>query len=273
MISALVDGFKALRSQTYLSAARVAADFILSTMYKDGRLLRTYGQGKAKLLGYLDDYAYFIQALLDLSSVDGSRRWLDTALSLNATVMDLFWSEEEEDFFFTSTEHESLITRTKSYYDGSIPSPTSVSVQNLLRLSRLTNNEDWQKKAETVLDRLSPYFSKAPDQFSNSLCALDFLQSPPVELLVLLESSLEKGEPENSDMQMILAANSHYLPNAIVLTRNLSENNSTWNNRDSHLLEGRKALAGKATAYLCRNFSCERPTDDPGELIASLRNL
>jgi uncharacterized protein len=164
MISALADGYKITGEQKYLASAIDAANFILKDLYRDGKLLRTYGQGQARLDGYLEDYAYFIRALLDLASVDADSRWYQSALALNKVVIEQFWDKDEGGFYFTGENHEKLIARTKHFFDGSTPSATSTSVFNLLRIAKLSGNNELNERAYSVLKLYSLYYTKAPDQ-------------------------------------------------------------------------------------------------------------
>lgn len=258
MISGFVDGYRFTREQRYLDIATRAADFILDKLYVNGRLLRSYGRGHAKLNGYLDDYACFIQALLDLSSVDSNPKWIEHALKLNQVVLSSFLDTTDGGFFFTSSDHEQLITRSKHFYDGSTPSATSVSVFNLVRLARITGNEEFAVIAERVFTIFAPYFAKAPDQFSNLLCAMDFHLSAGTEIVLIVSS-------ESDDWKELLqVVNESWLRGAVVV---VMDNNKLPSAdtvvKDLSLLQDRFMVDGKATAYVCHNFACDRPLNDP----------
>lgn len=267
MISAFVDGYRVLGEQRYLEIAKKAASFILETLYKDGRLLRTYGRGIAKLNGYLDDYAYLIQALLDLAAVDPSARWFTTAKRLNEVVLTHFWSAEDGGFFYTSDDHEELIARTKHFYDGSTPSATSVSVMNLIRLGRLTNNNDYLDMAARTIKLYSPYLHKAPDQFSNLLCALDTYIAKPTEIAIVFNSNKESPEQLNALLFHF------FLPTTVSIIADEAAEDFSELVSACPLLQDRKTIDGKPTAYVCRNFACERPTTDLDQFRASLRDI
>lgn len=258
MLSAFVDGYRFTGEQRYLDIATRAADFILDKLYVKGRLLRSYGRGYAKLNGYLDDYACFIQALLDLASVDSNPKWLEHALKLNKVVLSNFLDTADGGFFYTSDDHEQLITRSKHFYDGSTPSATSVSVFNLVRLARITGNDEFAAIAERVFAIFAPYFAKAPDQFSNLLCALDFHLSSGTEIVLIANS-------ENEDWKELLkVVNASWLRGAVVVVMD----NNRLSSADSivkelPVLQDRFMIDGKATAYVCHNFACDRPVNDP----------
>lgn len=267
MISAYIDGYRVTGDQKYLLVAKKAATFILDTLYKNGRLLRTYGRGIAKLNGYLDDYAYLIQALLDLAAVDPHARWFTTAQKLNDVVLQHFWSEEDGGFYYTSDDHEELIARTKHFYDGSTPSATSVSVMNLIRLGRLSNREDLLDKAARTIKLYSPYLHKAPDQFSNLLCALDSYISKATEIAIVMNSRAN----DTNELSPVLYQ--FFLPSTVSLIADEARDDFQELVKACPLLEGRSAIDGKPTAYVCHNFACEQPTTDAELFRNSLRSI
>lgn len=255
MISAYVYGYVVTKQTKYLDEAKTAADFIFENLMSSGRLLRTWGQGKAKLNGYLDDYAFFIEALLDLAAVDGDKRYLSTAVALADFMLSHFWDEEHGGFYFTSDDHEELIVRPKNHFDGSVPSGASVAAMDLLRLARLTGNDRYLEKAKKCMSLYGDFLLKAPDQFATTLCSLDFYLSEPREIVLVQGASAEAD--------FLFALNEKYDPNKILLVKNEGEDLSV----PSPLLEGRTAIGGKPTVYICKNYTCAAPITD----LASLR--
>jgi uncharacterized protein len=265
MISGFVDGYRVLQDKKYLDAARTAARFIINSLIVDGVVMRTYGRGEARLKGYLDDYSYLVQALLDLSQVDFDPLWYETAVKLTRTMLEKFSDAAEGNLFYTSDDHESLIARTKNFADGSIPSATSVAVMNLLRLGRLTGEQSFTERAEDIMATYSSYFAKAPSQFANMLCALDFHLAPPSEVALVVPAD---GKPAE---EMLFAANSAYLPNTVDILKDETKPSSI---RDqSPLLEGRGPVDGKPTAYVCKSYTCDAPNTSPSELTATVKQL
>lgn len=268
MISAYVDGYKFTSDEHYLEIAVRAAEFIIDKLMVNGRLLRSYGRGQAKLNAYLDDYACFIQSLLDLASVHPDPKWLGHALALNDVVLSSFLDREDGGFFFTSTDHEQLITRSKLFYDGSTPSPTSVSVTNLVRLARITGNQEFAAIAERTFAIYAPYFAKAPDQFSNLLCALDFHLSKGTEIVLVVDSTRDDWKP------LLQSVNSAWLRGTVVLVVDQNKVASATDAVKSQaLIQERYMIDGTPTAYLCHNFSCDRPLTDPAMLKERLSVL
>jgi uncharacterized protein len=263
MITAFIDGYRVLKEQKYLEAAKRATNFIFNNLVKDGRLLRTWGQGKAKLNGYLDDYSYLVQALLDLAEVDTDPRWLQEAERLTKLMLEQFGDTESGGLFYTSSDHEELVTRPKSHYDGSIPSGSSVAVFALLRLAKLTGKSDYESKAVDLLKLYAPFMTRVPDQFSNFLCAIDFYLARQNEIACVFKTGANATEAE----EMLFEVFSHYLPNKVVLCSDES------NLADLPLLEGRKTIDGKPTAYVCSNYTCDAPLTDIQKLKERLSIL
>ncbi len=270
MVSAFIDGYRCLQDIRYLNAAKRTTKFMLESLTTDGgtRLLRTWGRGIAKFKGYLDDYAYFIQALLDLAQVDTTEDWLSKALVLNDVMLEQFSDAKDGTFFFVSDEHESLITQPKSYFDASMPSPTAVATMNLLRLGRLTANETFVKRAENVLKVYSSYYDRAPDQFSYLLCCLDLALSAPSELVLIAPDSTSSDTDDNFKA-MLFAAQSVYLPHTVALAFCPTAAH-TKEIANLPLLAGRESIEGKTTAYYCVNFACQKPVTLGDELTAIL---
>lgn len=263
MITAFVEGYRVLKEPRYLEAAKRATEFIFKNLVKDGRLLRTWGQGKAKLNGYLDDYSYFVQTLLDLAEVDTEPKWLIEAERLTKVMLEQFGDTESGGLFYTSSDHETLVTRPKSHYDGSIPSGSSVAVFALLRLAKLTSNDSYAKKAVELLKLYAPFMTRVPDQFSNFLCAIDFYLARETEVACLFKT----GADEKDARDLIYEVFSHYLPNKVVLS------SSDSNQSALPLLEGRKTIDGKPTAYVCSNYTCDSPATDLNKLHERLNAL
>ncbi len=156
MIGSLAYAGRQLQEPSYTNAAARAAQFVLSKMVKDGRLLRTYRAGSARLPAYLDDYAFFAAGLLDLYEATGDRQWLDHAKQLADTMVDGFQDEKNGAFFFTTSEHEELLVRSKNIFGGgNIPSGNGVAAELLLRLARISGQPGYREQAEQTLEAIS----------------------------------------------------------------------------------------------------------------------
>jgi uncharacterized protein YyaL (SSP411 family) len=163
MIRGFADAGRGLKDERYVKAAERAADFVLANLRtKDGRLLRTYGSGQAKLNAYLDDYAFFVDGLLALHRATGNKKWLDAADELTALQLDLFWDDEGGGFYFTSDDHESLLARGKDPIDGAEPAGNSVSAQNLLYLAKALDKPEYLGRAKRTIQSTSGILESSP---------------------------------------------------------------------------------------------------------------
>ncbi|MBA2535119.1 MAG: thioredoxin domain-containing protein [Rubrobacter sp.] len=247
--------------EDYLEAAVKNATFILEKLKEDGRIRRSYKDGRARFNGYLEDYAMVADGLVALYEATFETRWLVEADDLMDAVTELFWDEEKRAFYDTPTDHEELVTRPRDVYDGATPSGTSVATEVLLELALLLDRGDYRKRAEDVLEELAGGMEKVPGGFGRLLCALDFSASEPREVAVV-------GDPEAPDTRTLLSTvYSRYLPNKVVA--GLSPDDDEAGGLIP-LLAQRTAREGKATAYVCVHYACQTPTTDPAELARQL---
>jgi len=261
MLRSFAEASSALGRGAYRQTAQRNAEFLVREMKRDGRLLRTWKDGKAKLNAYLEDYAFVIDGLLSLYEASFDVLWFREARDLAEIMIDQFWDEEHGAFFLTSRDHEPLITRTKDIYDNAIPSGNSVAVHALFKLALLTGEERYRRPAEATLAALAPAAQRAPSGFGELLCGLDFFLSSPFEIAIV-------GEPGTAEttglMDVVLR---RFEPNKAVAF-------AAPDNQDAissiRLLEGRGVLSGRATAYVCRNYQCEKPVSDAASLRAQL---
>ena len=151
MLAAFAEAAAVLGRRDYAEIAERNAEFLLTNLLRDGRLLRTYKDGRAKLNGYLEDYAFMIDGLLALHEVNFSRDTLDAAIRLGNAMVELFWDAAPGQFFDTGHDHEELLVRPKDVTDNAIPCGSSMAVDVLLRLAVITGDGDMERRASTVL--------------------------------------------------------------------------------------------------------------------------
>jgi uncharacterized protein YyaL (SSP411 family) len=257
MISAFAEAYKVLGGPRYLDIARQSTEFLLTRLYQDGRLLRSYKDGQAKFNAYLDDYAFFAAALIDLYEAAFTRAYLERAVELTDTLNARFWDERDGGFFFTSSDHEALIARSKPAFDGSIPSGNSVAAFTLLRLYYLTENHSYLDKAERVLRLFYDAMEQNPFGFSHMLCALDFYLNRPKEIVLLGQCDA----PETKEM--LARIHGMFLPNKTLACFAAPEQASQ---KLPSLLTGKTQVDGKLTVYVCHNFTCSLPVTEWGAL-------
>ncbi|MBO0798298.1 MAG: thioredoxin domain-containing protein [Blastocatellia bacterium] len=261
MMRSFAEAARVLGRSDYLEVAVRNADFLLTYLRRDGRLLRTYKDGESKLNGYLEDYAYLIDGLLALYEATFAQRWFVEARALAERMIEGFWDSEDGGFFFTSSDHEQLITRTKDFYDNAIPSGNSVAAHVLLRLSLFTGEDRYRRLAEEILKLLKNVLLRAPSAFGHLLCALDLCLASPCEIAIA-------GDPAAEETKALLAeVFGSYLPNKVVALAAPGDLK-----QEIKLLENRAEVDGKATAYVCHNFYCEAPVTSPEQLKVILRN-
>ena len=248
MISGLTDGFKITGDETFLKAAKEAAQFILREMKQKGRLMRVYKKGRSHTRGYAEDYAFFIQALIDLYETTLEVSWLAEADDLNRAMVDQFWDGKSGGFFYTGRENERLIAQSKNPYDNAVPSPNSIAVLNLIRLGTLTGDESLKEKAEQTLQLFSGFFSTHPSGFSQMLSGLSFFLEPE-EIGILGQ----RGDPRTQ--AMVKEIHLAYLPNRIVSFRDPKKGRE----RDWFPFLHGKPSVEIPTVYVCRGFTCLPP--------------
>ncbi len=171
MIRAFAEGYRVLRDDRYREAAEHAAEFVLTRMREGGRLLRSYRNGQAGLNAYLEDYSYLSLALLDLHLATGNERWKDEGLRLLEQLEARFWDATDGGYYFTSHDHEQLITRAKGFQDGATPSGASMAVLAHIRAAHITGDEDHRRQAAEMLALASPLMDELPAGFPNMLVA------------------------------------------------------------------------------------------------------
>jgi uncharacterized protein YyaL (SSP411 family) len=263
MLTAFAEAAAILNRPDYLQVARRNAQFVLGSLLQDGLLLRTYKDGRAKLNAYLEDYAFFIDGLLTLFETSGDLQWFEAAQRLTTTMIDEFWDDESGGFFYTGRSHENLIVRSKDYFDNATPSGNSVAADVLLRLGLLTGNQDYQRRATTILRLMATGMERYPSGFGRLLCALDFYLATPKEIALV-------GSPEAADTVALRSEIwGRYLPNKVVA---IGSPDDARAGELIPLLRERTQLEGKATAYVCEHFTCKTPATSPKELVAQLDN-
>ncbi len=261
MLRAFAFAARVLEREDYRRIAEKSASFLLEKLRVDGRLRRSYKDGRARFNGYLEDYACVADGLLALYEATFQTRWLAEAGALADDILELFWDDERGVFYDTAVDHEELVTRPRDIYDSAAPSGNSVAVDVLLKLSVLLDREDYRRHAETVLEGLSGVMARISGGFGRLLSALDFYLSTPYEVVLI-------GDPDAPDTGNLLSAvYSAYLPNKVVAGRSESDEEAA---QLVPLLADRPMRDGEATAYVCVQYACQSPTTDPEELKRQL---
>ena len=253
-IAALAEAGAALGRSDYLDAARSCAGFVLGELRdSEGRLLRTYRDGEARLNAYLEDHAFLVEALLTLYEATFEERWYVEARDLADTMIRRFGDPERGAFFSTSEDHEALIARRKEVGDHPIPSGNSAAAMGLLRLAALSGERAYEDQAAGVLQLYGRIAPRQPDAFAHLLRALDF-HLAPVKEVALVGDRLE---------HLAAVVRGSHRPHLVLAGG--AEGTDT-----PELLRQRTEVGGEAAAYVCESFSCQAPVTDPQQLAANL---
>jgi uncharacterized protein YyaL (SSP411 family) len=265
MIAALAIAARAFDEEKYADAARKAADFTLAKMRdSNGRLLHRYKDGEAKVKGFIEDYAYLVWGLIELYETTFDEKYLIQALSLTDKMIEHFWDSEAGGFFFNPDDGEELLVRKKEIYDGAHPSGNSVAMHNLLRLSRIAANPELEERAINIGRAFSKTVKHSPAAYTQLMSAIDLMAGPSYEVVIV--GDLQK----NDTRAMIKTLRSEYIPNKVVLLKQSYETGSEIT-KIAEFISEHKTIDGKATAYVCSNYSCKKPTTEPEEMMGQLK--
>jgi hypothetical protein len=261
MLRSFAEAAQVLSRADYLEVASRNAEFLLANLKRDGRLLRTHRGGESKLNAYLEDYAYLIDGLLALYEASFDARWFAEARALAETMIEQFWDAEQGGFFFTSADHETLISRTKDFYDNATPAGNSVAAHTLLRLALFTGEARYRELAEQILRITARDLQRMPSAFGHLLCALDLALSEPFEIAIIGALANERAA------ELVATVFRRYLPNKVVALAAPADATAA---QTIKLLAERKQVDGQATAYVCSNFVCAAPVTDLSALARQL---
>jgi uncharacterized protein len=263
MVAALARGARILNEPAYAKSAQQAIDFISDNMLTaDGRLLHRYRDGEAALPAYLDDYVFLILGLLELYETTFDIANLKKALLLNQFLIRHFWDESNGGFYFTADDGEQLPLRQKEIYDGAVPSGNSVAMLNLVHLARLTADPGLEEKAARI-GRAFTIIAQSPSAHTQLLVAIDFSLGPGYEIVIA-------GNSRSSDTRdAILAVNQEFIPNKVMVLVPM-EVKSPEINQIAPYTQNQKWINHKATIYVCKNYTCQQPTTEIGDLLKLL---
>jgi uncharacterized protein YyaL (SSP411 family) len=265
MIASLALGARILGEPSYAEAAGRAAAFVMEAMRErcGGRLFHRFREGQAAIRACASDYAFLAWGLLELYEAVFDARFLRGALDLSEDLVRFFWDPRGGGFYQTAVDAEDLIVRQKESYDGAVPSDNSVALLNLLRLGRMTGNEDFMRKAEKLSESFAGSVRNSPGAHAMFLCGIDFLIGPSRDVVIA-------GRPGSADTKAMLEAlRTHYLPEAVVLLNPVGEDLAEMSSI-APFMQARVSTDGKATASVCVDSRCGLPTTDPARMIELL---
>ena len=254
MIVALAEAGAVLDRPVYLYAAVRCASFVLSDLRdSDGRLLRTWKDGRGRIPAYLEDHAFLLEALIALYEASGEPRWFGAAVDLADTMIERFEDPEHGGFFTTASDHESLAARRKDLEDTPIPSGNSAAALGLLRLGLLAGEGSYERHGLGVLRLLFGLAARHPHAFGHLLRAADLYLAPAQEVAIV--------GPEPEARELVRVVRGAYRPHLVLAAGDAD---------GVPLLQGREPVDGHAAAYVCQHFVCRAPVTSPEALAAAL---
>ena len=257
MITAFAKGYRVTSDVRYLNAAKDCISFIENNLIVDEKLLRTYKNGVAKIDGYLEDYSYFINALLDVFEIEPDEKYLKLSIKLGHHLVNHFWDSKNNSFFMTSDEHEKLIIRPKSNYDLSLPSGNSVSAFVMLRLYHLSQEQSFLEITTKIMESQAQMAAENPFGFGYLLNTITMYIQKPTEITLI--------NTENSEIYKSL--NLDYLPNSILIT---IQNSSQLDALSKYPFFEGKLFEDKTSVFICKDFTCSLPLHTIDEINSNL---
>ncbi|XP_021375701.1 spermatogenesis-associated protein 20-like isoform X2 [Mizuhopecten yessoensis] len=259
MISGLAKAGQALGEEQYTQQAERAAEFLRQYMYKSDVLLRTtycgldeeIQAGPVDIEGFADDYALVIKALLDLYETNFDTKWLEWAEQLQEKQNSLFWDSEDGAYFNSSRADKSIVLRLKDDQDGAEPSSNSVAANNLLRLSSILQRADYKGMAMRIFRVFHQRLTNIPIAVPEMTSGLFWMTGTTKQIVLV-------GDPSSPDMaDLVRCVNSHFLPNKVILL--VPTGGDSFLSKRCEFVHGLPQVQGKATAYVCENYTCSLP--------------
>ncbi|HJJ23297.1 MAG TPA: thioredoxin domain-containing protein [Nitrosopumilus sp.] len=257
MITAFAKGYRVTTDSKYLDAAKNCISFIEKNLFVDDKLLRTYKNGTAKIDGYLEDYSYFANALLDVFEIEPEAKYLELVLKLGHHLVEHFWDSKNNSFFMTSDNHEKLIIRPKSNYDLSLPSGNSVSASVMLRLYHMSHEQNFLEISTKIMESQAQMAAENPFGFGYLLNTISIYLEKPLEITVI--------NTENSELCKSLLTN--YLPNSFMV---MIQNSTQLENLSRYPFFAGKNFKDKTSVFVCKDFSCSLPLTTINEINSHL---
>lgn len=255
MLKGLADAYKVFREPSFLEMAQRNVEFLLKNLRQDQALFHNYKNGRATIPGFLEDYALFIQALLALYQVTFTESWLNEAKKLTDYVIQNFYDEAEELFFFTDKNSEKLIARKKEIMDNVVPASNSVMATNLHFLSLLFDQEHYHQLSNAMLAKVKPLVVKEPSHLAN-WASLYFLKLKPTAEIAVVGPEAEVVRQE---------LGKYFYPNAVLA--------GTSTESYLPLLQDREPINSQTTLFVCYNKACQLPVHTVAEALEQLNQI
>ena len=266
MLKAYAEAGAAFENHEWIDVAEKNAKLLLSQLRDtDGRLLHTWSatsdsEGEARILGYLDDHAYLIDALLTLYEATFDYSYVDSAREIADQMIERFWDVDWQVFYDTSLEHSKLLVRPRDVLDNAVPSGGAIAAMALQRLGVFTGDSDYTAKAEASMKALIPHMEQVPSAVTSWLAAVDFLTANNQEVVLIGAENDDVLADMNRELRRT------YEPNRVIA----GSHKEPEPDEKSPLLKGREKINGKATAFVCENYACKLPVTSVAEMVEQL---
>jgi uncharacterized protein YyaL (SSP411 family) len=261
MVRGIAEAARAFGNAEYQRVAIESGTFLFDEMVRDGRVFRSFKAGRARIAGYLEDYASLALAALSLYELSFDADWLERARSLGESVVRLFWDDEVNAFFDTASDHEALVVRPRDVTDNATPSGTSLAAELLVRLAELYHDVDARRRATWIVETQVQTMQRYPSAFGHALGVADMLINGAVELAIV-------GDPAAADFKELeRAAAERYVPSLVIAGGAPSPAG------EIALLADRAMRDGRATAYVCRSYACDAPATSAEVLVRQLERV
>ena len=258
MLSAFAEAARVFEDGEYLQVAQQNADFLLSSLWRDGRLRRAWRDGQVSQFGFLEDYGALILGLLDLYQTDFDNKWFVAAAKLTEEMIKRF-NDPQGGFFDTPEEEKPVLSRPKDIHDSATPSGNALAVEVLLKMAAFSENEGWRAMAEKALRQTARLAVDNPLSFGRWLMAADFYVNPTRQIAAI--GNLESGVAKS----ILRIIDEPFRPNTILAASNLPLQFGS-----PKLLADRPKIGDKMTVYVCEGFVCQRPVTSIEELRQQL---
>ncbi|MCM1990237.1 thioredoxin domain-containing protein [Oceanirhabdus seepicola] len=257
MIASLAYAGRVFHNKDYINQSEKAVKFIIDNLSnQEGRLFASYRNGETNNLGILDDYSFFIWGLIEVYLSNFKIPYLEKAIELTEKMIELFWDEDSHGFYLYGNDSEELIVRPKELYDGSVPSGNSVSAHILLKLYNITGTTEYLEKAEDLFKAFGSTAEDTPTAYTFFASSLMTKNTPGSQIILC-------GNIEDNEIQrMLKVCYKTYNPFRIVLVSDGDDKLKAL----CPMLGDKAQIEGKATAYVCKNYSCMKPVTCVDEL-------
>ncbi len=263
MLRSFAEAAASLQRDAYYDAAVKSARFITENLQSNGRLLRSYKDGDARLNGYLEDYSFLADGLLALYELTFDDHWLTEAHRLADAMLDLFWDPDDQLFYDTGKDHEALLIRPRDIFDNATPCGSSVAADVLLRMALLTGEDRYRTVAAAALRGLGPMLSQYANGMGRWLAALGFYTSEPREIAIVGDLG------SDATLDLLDEVHLRYIPNRVLAS---SEHGDPAGSHPLPLLRNKTLIEGQPAAYVCRNYACNLPVTTPADLADQLKS-